>query len=88
MGSADNTNFRAAAATIAVRDGLIVARLHRPSNWFTLARPFGRGDRVVEGARLESVCTFTRTEGSNPSLSAIPGQMAPSPAGVMWSMSV
>ncbi len=25
---------------------------------------------MVEGARLESVCTFTRTEGSNPSLSA------------------
>jgi hypothetical protein len=25
---------------------------------------------VVELARLESVCTFTRTEGSNPSLSA------------------
>ena len=25
---------------------------------------------MVEGARLESVCTLTRTEGSNPSLSA------------------
>ena len=30
-----------------------------------------RGVRVAEGARLESVCTFARTEGSNPSLSAI-----------------
>ena len=30
-----------------------------------------RDDRVVEGARLESVCTGNRTEGSNPSLSAI-----------------
>ena len=27
--------------------------------------------RAVEGARLESVCTGNRTEGSNPSLSAI-----------------
>ena len=27
-------------------------------------------DRAVEGARLESVCTGNRTEGSNPSLSA------------------
>ena len=33
-----------------------------------------RGARVAEGARLESVCTFTGTEGSNPSLSA---QLAP-----------
>ena len=30
----------------------------------------GRGGRAVEGARLESVCRFTPTEGSNPSLSA------------------
>ena len=30
-----------------------------------------RGGRAVEGARLESVCRFTPTEGSNPSLSAI-----------------
>ncbi len=30
-----------------------------------------RGVRAVEGARLESVCTLTGTEGSNPSLSAI-----------------
>ena len=29
-----------------------------------------RDDRVAEGARLESVCTGNRTEGSNPSLSA------------------
>ena len=30
-----------------------------------------RGDRVAEGARLESVCTGNRTEGSNPSLSVV-----------------
>ena len=30
-----------------------------------------RGGRVVEGARLESVYTGNRIEGSNPSLSAI-----------------
>ena len=30
-----------------------------------------RGDRVVEGARLEIVCAFTRTVGSNPTLSAV-----------------
>ena len=30
-----------------------------------------RGGRVVEGARLESVCTLTGTVGSNPTLSAI-----------------
>ena len=30
----------------------------------------GRGARVVDWARLEIVCTFTGTEGSNPSLSA------------------
>ena len=29
-----------------------------------------RGGRVVEGARLESVCTLTGTQGSNPCLSA------------------
>ncbi len=29
-----------------------------------------RGARVVDWARLEIVCTFTGTEGSNPSLSA------------------
>ena len=33
--------------------------------------PIGRGDRAVEGARLEIVCTPNKgTEGSNPSLSA------------------
>src|SRR5205823_4943101 len=32
----------------------------------------GRGVRVVEGARLESVCRGNLTEGSNPSLSASP----------------
>ena len=32
--------------------------------------PRRRGGRAVEGARLESVCRFTPTEGSNPSLSA------------------
>ena len=36
--------------------------------YFLLLR---RDVRAVEGARLESVCTLTRTEGSNPSLSAI-----------------
>ena len=30
-----------------------------------------RGDREADGARLLSECTLTRTEGSNPSLSAI-----------------
>ncbi len=34
-----------------------------------------RDDRAVEGARLESVCTGNRTEGSNPSLSAIRKQV-------------
>ena len=35
--------------------------------------PFARRDvRVVEGARLESVCRGNPTEGSNPSLSASP----------------
>ncbi len=29
-----------------------------------------RGVRVAEGARLESVCSFTVTVGSNPTLSA------------------
>jgi hypothetical protein len=37
----------------------------------SLASILWRGVRVAEGARLESVCTLTRTEGSNPSLSAI-----------------
>ena len=37
-----------------------------------LLSPFERRDvRVVEGARLESVCTGNRTKGSNPFLSAI-----------------
>ena len=47
------------------------------NRWFNLARLFWleywsiwRGVRVVEGARLESVYTLTRIEGSNPSLSA------------------
>ena len=31
---------------------------------------YWRGVREAEGARLEIVCTLTRTEGSNPSLSA------------------
>ena len=30
-----------------------------------------RGDRVAECAGLENRCTFTGTEGSNPSLSAL-----------------
>ena len=29
-----------------------------------------RGDRAVEGARLERVCASNRTQGSNPCLSA------------------
>jgi hypothetical protein len=34
--------------------------------------PIGRGDRAVEGARLEIVCTPNKgTGGSNPPLSAI-----------------
>ena len=37
-----------------------------------LTKFFNRRDvRAVEGARLESVCTWKGTEGSNPSLSAI-----------------
>ena len=36
-----------------------------------------RDVRVAEGARLESVCTGNRTEGSNPSLSAITLQKGP-----------
>ena len=37
-----------------------------------LTKFFNRRDvRVVEGARLESVCRGNSTEGSNPSLSAI-----------------
>jgi hypothetical protein len=31
---------------------------------------FWRGVREAEGARLESVCTLTGTQGSNPCLSA------------------
>ena len=37
--------------------------------WFTLTRNVWRGVRAVEGARLESVYTCKRIEGSNPSLS-------------------
>ena len=40
---------------------------HRPP---TGARTTWRDVRVAEGARLESVCTGNRIEGSNPSLSA------------------
>ena len=32
----------------------------------------GRGDRAVEGARLESVCAVKGTVGSNPTLSDFP----------------
>src|SRR5687767_16030915 len=35
--------------------------------------------RVVECARLESVCAVKRTEGSNPSLSAISNALQPAP---------
>ena len=38
---------------------------------FIFASPFRKGAGVVELARLESVCTGNRTEGSNPSLSAL-----------------
>ena len=37
--------------------------------WITMK--IWRGGRVAEGARLESVYTFTRIAGSNPALSAI-----------------
>ena len=42
-------------------------------NWvfFRYNHTAWRGVRVAEGARLESVCAGNRTEGSNPSLSAI-----------------
>ena len=57
------TNLRKAASSsnFDTRDQLIYpARL----------RVIRRVDREAYGARLESVCTLTRTEGSNPSLSA------------------
>ena len=38
-----------------------------------------RGGRVVDGARLESVFTGNRNEGSNPSLSATQSQLNGSP---------
>ena len=40
-----------------------------------------RGDRVVEGARLERVCASNRTQGSNPCLSArtSPRRIVPAP---------
>ena len=40
-------------------------------NWIFFPLP-RRDGRVVEGGRLEIYCTFMRTGGSNPSLSAIP----------------
>ena len=44
-----------------------------PSHLAKLLTPLiRRGVRVVEGARLESVCRGNSTEGSNPSLSANP----------------
>ena len=49
--------------------------VHRPSglgeNLKSDLKTVWRDVRVVEGARLESVYTLTRIEGSNPSLSAI-----------------
>ena len=39
-------------------------------NWIFSPLP-RRDGRVVEGGRLEIYCTFMRTGGSNPSLSAI-----------------
>ena len=54
-----------------------VLQPHESSNerygiWLSLdlRRPMRRGARVADWARLEIVCTFTGTEGSNPSLSA------------------
>ena len=38
---------------------------------FPSSFPVGEVSELAEGARLESVCTGNRTEGSNPSLSAI-----------------
>ncbi len=32
---------------------------------------------MAEGARLESVCAFTRTVGSNPTLSAVINELSP-----------
>jgi hypothetical protein len=53
-----------------------VLQPHESSNegygiWLSLdlRRPVRRGARVADWARLEIVCTFTGTEGSNPSLS-------------------
>ncbi len=53
-----------------------VLQPHKSSNerygiWLSLdlRRPMRRGARVADWARLEIVCTFTGTEGSNPSLS-------------------
>ena len=39
-------------------------------NLTTVTIPVWRGGRVVEGARLESVCSSNTTAGSNPVLSA------------------
>ena len=49
-------------------DDFIVASHHQGLS--ARMRPFRRDGRVVEGARLESVYTVKRIEGSNPSLSA------------------
>ena len=46
------------------------AALGRERERFDPSSSTWRGDRVVEGARLEIVCTGNGTEGSNPSLSA------------------
>ena len=60
--------------------------LRRPGEWFTLRVPCScrvwRGGRAVEGARLESVYTLTRIEGSNPSLSA--NYLAKHPLSGVW----
>ena len=42
-----------------------------PYDRFRFCRPVGRDGRVAEGARLESVYTFTGIVGSNPTLSAV-----------------
>ncbi len=61
---------------------LSVAALVLPASTVERAiESVGRGDRVVEGACLESMCRGNSTVGSNPTLSAIPGLENPGLAG-------
>ncbi len=48
----------------------LTALLLLTPEYFLYTTEARRGVRVVEGARLESVCAGNRTEGSNPFLSA------------------